>query len=172
MCQNIPLRKQMLLPLEGKVTSPEWLLLIVISTLQMGYQLLRNVHMQYLIWQLLVKSGNVHLDALYLLDKWLSQLFANHHQSSRSEETDWRQAQIWFFSIAIGNENWGSFLIWTINKSSLQAWRGEKIMTKKVRCFDVLLDIAQNNVHVWRTIGIWTSGAFFLLSAKSWIMAF
>lgn len=54
------------------VTYPEWLLLIVI---RVGHQLLSYVHVWYLIQQLLVKSGNVHLDALCLLDKWPNQIY-------------------------------------------------------------------------------------------------
>ena len=62
-------------PCKRIVTYPEWLLLLVISILRMGHQLLRNVHVRYLIQQLLVKSGNVHLDALCLLDKWPNQIY-------------------------------------------------------------------------------------------------
>lgn len=57
------------------VAYPEWLLLLVISIPRMGHQLLRNVHVLYLIQQLLVKSGNVHLDALCLLDEWPNPIY-------------------------------------------------------------------------------------------------
>lgn len=64
-----------LYPWKRIVTYPEWLLLLIIWILWMGHQLLRNVLLWYLIQQLLVKSGNVHLDNCCLLDKWPKQIY-------------------------------------------------------------------------------------------------
>lgn len=93
------------------VTYPEWLLLLIISILWMGHQLLRNAHVQYLIEESLVKSGNVHLDALCLLDKWPNQIYlpiviAAQGLSEYSVIVrNWRQANTWsFFSVDTRSE--------------------------------------------------------------------
>lgn len=62
-------------PWKRIVTYSELLLLLEASILWMGQQLLRNVHVWYLLQQLLVKSGNVHLDAMCWPDKWPNQIY-------------------------------------------------------------------------------------------------
>lgn len=73
-------------PWKRTVAYPEWLLLLVISIPRMGHQLLRNVHVLYLIQQLTCQVWKCS-SWCSVLAGWMtkSDLFANCHCSSGSE---------------------------------------------------------------------------------------